>query len=462
MKYVAFAIAMLGAIPLAAACSLSKKALTAVMTLAFLVIVVYKGTSINFISVEFYRGSARGMEISLAYILSAVVILAVTIAGLMRSVKRTSLFRSPGTWIYFAYFAWFAVSAAANDNYLTIMVTSVDGKQVPALVLGGRILSFLELWKMVMLFLVYSAVYSYLAYVRDAKAVFRAFAFVVLVTFLMVVREHLAGIYKIHGPFSHQNALAMFMTFLGVIFFSCYLDMPRSRMQKLCGVAFVAASGVVFRTYSRGAILCYPIGIAVAMSVSVLTRFSMRKVFRLAPLVLVGMLGVALIMPRVIERFVNAPGSSGGKRVFFAKTAFNVIEHRPFVGIGPNNWSLFLNANEEFLDKSHAGDDEKGDVGIVETVYLLTAAECGLPGLALLLLWFGYYWLSALRLSIRLSGTDWAYAPAGLFGALSCVYLQSCLEWVLRQSQNLIALVACFAVLSWMNQNWRELKNEAE
>ncbi len=461
MKYALFALALAGAVPLAAACSLSKRALAALVSLVFLVVLAFNGTSINFFSYAFYRGTARGLEISLAYILSASVLLAVALAGLLRPVRRTSLFRSPGTWLYLALFAWFAVSAAANDNAQQIMGMAWDGVLTPRFVMSGRLLSVFELWKMAMLFLVYAATYAYVARARDAKAVFRAMAFVVLAAFLMVVREHLAGIYKVRGPFPHQNGLAMFMTFLGAVFFAGYLNLPRSRFRWLCGAAFVAASGMVFRTYSRGAILCYPVGVGVSALASLVPRFSAAKALRLAPLVLVGALGVSHMAPRLVERFVNAPESSGAKRAFFARTALNVAADRPLVGVGPNNWSIFLNTNEAFHDAHAVGDDEKGDVGIVETVYLLTAAECGWPGLAILLAWFAYYWFSALRLSFRLAGTAWAYVPAGLLGALTGCYLQSCLEWVLRQQQNLIVLMACFAVLSWLNQNARDLRAEA-
>ena len=66
MKYALFALALAGSIPLAAVCSLSKKYIARLMGLVFVVVLCFDGTAVNFISYEFYRGTSRGLEVSLA------------------------------------------------------------------------------------------------------------------------------------------------------------------------------------------------------------------------------------------------------------------------------------------------------------------------------------------------------------------------------------------------------------
>lgn len=51
--------------------------------------------------------------------------------------------------------------------------------------------------------------------------------------------------------------------------------------------------------------------------------------------------------------------------------------------------------------------------------------------------------------------------PAGILGGLTGCYLQSGLEWVLKQQLSFLLLMVFFATLSWMNQHWRELRAEA-
>ena len=99
--------------------------------------------------------------------------------------------------------------------------------------------------------------------------------------------------------------------------------------------------------------------------------------------------------------------------------------------------------------------------GIVETVYLLVAAECGLPALAAMLLWFFYYLFVSCRLVKKLKGTAYTAIPAGLAGGLVACYLQSCLEWVLRQQMNLILLMFFFALLDHLNKNAAKIAAEA-
>jgi hypothetical protein len=70
-----------------------------------------------------------------------------------------------------------------------------------------------------------------------------------------------------------------------------------------------------------------------------------------------------------------------------------------------------------------------------------------------LLAWFFYYLILCLRLVRRLRGTPYVAIPAGIAGGLVACYLQSCLEWVLRQQMNLILLMFFFAVLDHLHKS---------
>lgn len=109
---------------------------------------------------------------------------------------------------------------------------------------------------------------------------------------------------------------------------------------------------------------------------------------------------------------------------------------------------------------SYNEDERMG--GLVETVYLLVAAECGLPCLVVLLVWFGYYLWICLRLLWRLRGSRCFYLPAGLLGGLVAVFLQSLLEWVLKQPLNFLWLIIFFGMLSYLDTHWKELVRQEE
>ena len=160
------------------------------------------------------------------------------------------------------------------------------------------------------------------------------------------------------------------------------------------------------------------------------------------------------------ERFKNAPEASGLTRLELAGSAWEMIKAEPLTGVGINNWGIKINLPYEYAlragRKTNRGDDFKD--GIVETVYLLVGAECGVPALLAMVLWFLWYWVSCLRLMKRLKNTRYFFLPAGLLGGLTAVYVQSCFEWVLRQQLNLICIMFFFAILSYLNTKWQWLK----
>ena len=77
-----------------------------------------------------------------------------------------------------------------------------------------------------------------------------------------------------------------------------------------------------------------------------------------------------------------------------------------------------------------------------------------------MLAWFLSYLVLCLVLSKKLSGTYYAAIPAGVAGGLAACYLQSFLEWVLRQQMNLILLMVFFALLDHLAANAKRLKAE--
>ena len=140
-----------------------------------------------------------------------------------------------------------------------------------------------------------------------------------------------------------------------------------------------------------------------------------------------------------------------------------MVKDHPLAGVGINNWSLNMDPVHPYQDRaSEALGVEMNYRGIVETVYLLVAAECGVPALVAMLAWLAWFWFLCLRLMRRLKGTQWVFVPAGLLGGLSANYLQSALEWVLRQQLNLIMLMFVFALLSWLSANGDRLVSASE
>lgn len=437
MKYVVFVLAAFGVPPLTVLLCLNMQWVKYAFLMMVGAMCLYQSTAINFFSHEFYPGTARGMEVSLVYLLDAAILAALAIRNRVKSWLPRG-----GARFYAVYFALCLPSLLVADDLL---------------------ISWLEIWKMMVIFLHFLAVYWYLRSTDDMKSVLWALLAFVSLNALMVVKAHYSGVYQPSGVFPHRNGMAMAMILLGPVFFASYLTHGlKTWFGRFSALAFAAAAVSTLWSYSRGAIIMMPLAYGIATIACFYDRRDRtRKFLRILPLLLVGVIGIFAILPRIIDRFENAPKKSGDTRVELATCAWEMIRDRPLTGVGINNWSLNMDSSHPYQDRAA----EKLEVelhyrGIVETVYLLVCAECGIPALVAMLAWFASYWVLCLRLLKRLRGTEWHFVPAGLLGGLTANYLQSALEWVLRQQLSLILLMFMFAVLSHLWEQGSQMKGK--
>ena len=432
MKYLFFTATVICTLPAMVLLMSSRRFIRWAALGMFLPLAAFNQTAINFFSHEKYRGSARGMEVSLVYIMALTLVLVFVVLH-----GRRKLLPDAGSRIYLVYFLF----------------------NLPSLINAPNMLySFFEIWKMIMMYVVFLAVYYYMEFSDgDIDAVLYGLVTLVVLNFLSILAEHFFyGKYQVRGLFPHQNSMAMFMSVTGLILLARYLNVPDRHAVKVFFPGFLLASFAVVRSYSRGAIFCYPIGALLTLLCSMGWGLSMRKLRKLSLIFLLGAIGLGFFAPRIVKRFLTAPEASGNTRRDFAVAAFNMIRDKPFIGVGLNNWGVTINppyTYSKHRDWDRGLNDEHAD-GIVETIYLLVCAECGIPCLLLLLLWFAYYWFSSIRLMRKLRGTNYYFFPAGTLGALTAVYMQSVLEWVLKQQMNLILLVTVFAILSFLNRHY--------
>ncbi len=400
---------------------------------------LYHPTSINFFSHEDYPGSSRGMEVSLIHLLAFASLVAFLVRG-----KIQRLFPETGYKLYFIYFLLCLPSLAY----------AADG-----------LIAWFEVWKMIMLFIFYLMVYSYLKTTDDVRSVLVSVALFTLVNFFVVAKQHYGGVYQPSGVFPHRNCMGMAMLLFGPLFYAYYLTRRlKTRVDMLCAVAFPLATVATFWSYSRGSIAMVPIAYGITtMACSWDGKGLAGKVKKLLPLVIVANIGLLAMMPRLVSRFENAPDASTNTRIELAHCAWEMIKDNPFAGVGINNWSI--NMGPEYPYQERAGDALGVKLtynGIVETVYLLIWAECGIFALLGFIVWLLWYWFVCFRLLRRLRGTQWYFIAAGLLGGFTANYLQSALEWVLRQQLNLVCLMFMFALASYLNTSWRKLVSEKE
>ena len=424
MKYLIFLIAFFFTIPAGYILTFRHKYMKYAVGLLVLPVMFFQTVSINFFSHETYRGTSRGMEISLIYLVALAMLTGMTILF-----KRKPLFPDHGSRLFLVFFLMCIPSIINADNVL---------------------FSWFELWKMMMMYLVFLATYYYLYYYRDFRTIFLGFGIVATVTFLTVVIQHIRGIHQAHGVFPHQNSLGMYMNLIAPVFFSYYLNRNNGWRRFLFAFFFLLASAACMRTYSRGAMVCLPLGCAITAVVSLRWQFHMRKYKILLQLLLICCLGGLLLLPNIIKRFETAPQESWMTRQYLGSSAWNMMKDKPLLGVGLNNWGIKINPPYPYCEYRYDNKRIAADIkeGIVESSYLLVGAECGFIALAAFGAWLGYYYMIACKLLKKFRYSNYFYFPAGMVGGLTAIYLQSCLEWVMKQQANFIQMMILFAALS--------------
>ena len=432
MKYLIFLIAFLGVLPLGYILTMNRKYMRYAFFAVLLPVMMFNQVSINFFSHETYRGTSRGMEVSLVYLIAVAMLVGMCILH-----GKKSLFPDTGSKIYWIYFLLCIPSLMNADNMLY---------------------SWFELWKMIMMYIVFLCAYYYLYYTRDFNTVMTGFGIIATVTFLTVVFQHVKGIHQANGLFPHQNSMGMFMNLIAPVFFAYYFNRNKGWKRFMFAFFFLVASAACMRTYSRGAMVCLPFGCAITTLLSLRYQFHMRKIQILLPIFLVCFFGALALLPNIIKRFENAPKESLMTRQYLAASAWNMMKDKPFAGVGLNNWGIKINPPYPYCEYRYGNKRIAKDFkeGIVETSYLLVGAECGFLALAAFLAWLGYYYIAAWKLVKQLRRTNLFYIPVGIIGGLSSVYAQSTLEWVMKQQVNFIQMMMIFAIIGLLIKYCKE------
>ncbi|MCR4572795.1 MAG: O-antigen ligase family protein [Lentisphaeria bacterium] len=433
LKHIIFFFSLCGIAPLTLACMLSQKAMRVCVFLIPLILMKYQETAINFGNSldHYYKGTALGFEFSLIHLIA----ISLLIAMLLKQWPLKLLL--PGVIIYFLYY--FTCILSLNDT-------------------PDFLFSSFELWKMLTFFIVFFTLANYFHMTHDYDSFIYGLAVLVIMLFYeAIMQKYFYGRFQVNSYFPHQNSLGMFVCLVGPLFLARCLNNHDGIFKTLFFLfVFFASFAMSLFTYSRGTVFCFPIGCAITILFSTVLNFKTKTIYMLLVMIILGTFAVAYCFPRIISRFERAPEASKNTRIMLAVIATNIMKDKPFFGCGVNTWihSVLEPQYNPFIDptkKTLSG----GFNGIVETIYLLVGAECGFLGLTMLLCWFFYYLFHALLQSFRWRKTQYFYIMVGLLGGLASNYLQSTLEWVLKQQINFCVLFCCFAMLSSFIQGSR-------
>ena len=389
--------------------------------------------SLNFMPMPDWRGTARG------YAFTAVSLFAVPLLmSMFFSVKYKIKLFPPGSFFYFLY-------------YLAILLSGINAVHMHQ---WG-----FEVYKMFWMYITFLAAFNFLNNSKSLTFFIYLVCSILIILFVVgFYQKYKMGIFQIYSTFPHQNSLSLYLELFGLVSLGVLMNEQISKLLFfLCMIAFGGSVLLIVFTYSRGGLVVYFGGIAIVCAFSILFNgFSVR----LLTLMLIGLVVmfcvVGYALPRIIQRFTKAPESSKNTRIALALASKQMAnDYR--LGVGANNYSEYSGTNYEYtVQDDYNVPGERG--GIVETIYLLVAAECGWYGLGCLILWFLYYYLSDIISMIVLRKKPCSGIAIGIFAGLTCNYWHSTLEWSLKQFNNFAGQMILYAVVGVIAVNRKSIK----
>jgi hypothetical protein len=432
IKYFIFFLVLFLGVPAGYFLSLQYKWIEKIVFFLF-VFFTCEMVDINFVSMETYRGTSKGFELGMVDI--AMYIL------LMLSLKRSKQYKisylPPGSVLYLIYFACSLISIIHADIY---------------------IYSAFEVTKMVRMFLYFWIAFNYIQQEEQLETLMQSVGIIIFYIFVSVVKQkYLMGMFQAMGPFPHQNSLTMYISILGSLALSRVLNHKEANAP-LWFLLFGMSAFCVLSTLSRAGLALFSINCMLVFFISMLLKdteqkqLKKRKWIILIIMPLVGSAALYKASDSIIERFSTAPEESKLTRIYLAQAAANMANENLF-GVGLNNFGHKI--NDPYPYGAHIPIEISRDSskrGLVETAYLMIAAEAGWVTLGVFFLMLIYFYIKNIINLFKLKNTAVRYIAVALVGALTQVYLQTCLEWVIKQTNNFYQLMLIFALISVMSR----------
>ena len=350
--------------------------------------------------------------------------------------KRCPVKKIPtGAWLFFIYFAFILLS----------------GINAPYKLQWG-----FEVLKMFWMYLFFVTSYNFILHYKSLWPIM--YVICVIVFFMFCVgfyQKYLSGgRYQIPSTMPHQNSMTLYLELFGCIILGVLLNEKLNALRTMILLTgFFSSLLLLLFSFSRGGLVCFLFAIMlVALLSVVLGGFSMQKMSFILLGVVGGSILLTLAMPRIIQRFEKAPEASKNTRIYLAYAATRMANDYK-LGVGANNFSAFSGPFEKYAVEMYENtkiNEEESDPygGVVETIYLLVAAECGWGGLVALLVWFIYYWMVSFNNMMFLRCHETFGVAIGCTFGLLANYFQSAIEWSLKQYNNFYELMFVFALVA--------------
>lgn len=412
---------------------------------------------VNFFSHWWYRGTTRGIEISVVDILAFGVLAACIVVRRQDGLKRLFWPRTLGLLLIYTGYCVFSICYS-----------------------DPKVFGICELSKVVRGIILFLCGAFYIRTPRELTLFALALGTVAFIETAFALRQRLLmGMTRVAGTVNHPNSLSMYMCLIAPILVGAATSVRHVALRYFLGIAAGLAAFTTILTLSRTGVAVCALTLLATLAWCCSWKFSFKKFAAVATLMLCGVVLTAVMWPKLKARYLSASLTeeyieiSGENRGIYIRWALMMGEDHPF-GVGLNNWSYWV--SKDYGDR--VGDFAYGDYDIrvseeddragtsnyappAHNLLALTLGELGRPGLAI----FGLLWLRWMMLGGRFlwrRSDPLARWGIGLFFGIVAVFLHNFTEWVYRQTTILFTLhlaIGAAAALLWLSKHPGSLRD---
>jgi len=462
LKHLLGLLAILLAIPgISATTTFSRRVREAAFFFMLAGWVVTDRMDIHFFSFDLYRGSTRGLEISILDLLGLGVLIGHLLAP-PPGQKRWFWPASLGFMLLYFIYCCFSVAISTPKMFGVFELSKI---------LRGIVIFLTAAW--------------FVRSSRELGILVLALAMAVAFEDLFSLKERIIGhVDRVFGTLDHANSLSMYLCMTTPVFVAA-ANARFSRLVRYCSLGCIALSALtVLLTFSRAGI---PIFVFVTLATTA-TCMSLRFTLQKAATALFTFFCVAALLWKfsgaIAARYSEASlqeeiaadqFENRGQYFHIARLILN--EH--FFGVGLNNWSYWVSKlygrqigisvykdyddipayilqNNENWDDTYAPPAH--NLGVI------TAGELGFLGLAVFaLLWLRWFQMGFVFLWRR-SPEPVQRMGVGFFFATCGIFLQSLTEWVFRATPMFMTfhvLMGALASLYYLKRRARKMLRRA-
>lgn len=398
---------------------------------------------LNIYSAYWYRGTTRGFEVT---ILDALAL------GLLFSSLLSPRSEGPRRF-------W--------PGSLGFMLIFLGYCAATTVLASPFIFGLYELSKLMRGIVFFLAVALFVRREKDLSVLALALAAAVGIEALMAIRQRVQfGMYRPGGTLGHPNSLSMYLCLTTPVLIAAACSTLPAFVRRVCWLAIVGAALTMVLTLSRAGI---PVFVVAAGGC-----FLWCASWRPKPVhVVLGALAVVALgafvlksWPLLQQRFGQSTlreeyiDGDGETRGYYFRQAGVILDRNPF-GVGLNNWSYWVSREygkplgmtyQDYDDIVYAPPSDLLPfyryAAPAHNLGVLTAAEVGWAGLALLMLcWLRWLGMGASFLFSRNADPMHRLAVGVFFGMLG-VFLHSFTEWTFRQTQIFLLFHVLLGVLA--------------